>query len=134
MNKELWNKCVDFHGHECPADEVFKIEEIEVDLPEKARRFDTVVCQECHEGASENKIRIQDQGKFQVFSIYNPTTYFVVSLLALLANIAVFAYMVYKVKKTKKHPYKEELYVDLKAHKEVKNFGMFSSVLSTSKN
>ncbi|MDL2235155.1 DUF5692 family protein [Christensenellaceae bacterium OttesenSCG-928-L17] len=62
----------------------------------------------------------QDYGKFRVNSTYNPTVYFVVSLLALLANIAVIGYMIYKAKKTGRNPYKGELYTDLKAYQKVK--------------
>ncbi|MDL2258791.1 DUF5692 family protein [Eubacteriales bacterium OttesenSCG-928-K08] len=62
----------------------------------------------------------QDYGMFRVDSTYNPTVYFVVSLLALVANVVVFGYMIYKVKKTKRNPYKGELYSDLAAYKKIK--------------
>lgn len=61
-----------------------------------------------------------DKGSFAVSSTYNPTIYFVVSLIALLTNIAVIIYMIYKVAKTKRNPYKGELYTDLKEYKEIK--------------
>lgn len=64
--------------------------------------------------------RFQDYGMWRVDSAYNPTVYFIVSLLALLANIAVFGYMLYKIKKTKRNPYKGELYSDLAAYKKIK--------------
>ena len=37
---------------------------------------------------------------FRSDSTYNPTIYFVVSLLALLVNVAVLVYMLYKMRKT----------------------------------
>ena len=55
----------------------------------------------------------QDVGKFRVDSTYNPTIYFVVSLLALLVNVAVLVYMLYKMRKTRRNPYAGELYTDL---------------------
>lgn len=64
--------------------------------------------------------RFQDYGRFRVDSTYNPTTYFVVSLIALIANVLLVAYMIYKIVKTKRNPYKGELYSDLKGYQEVK--------------
>ncbi|MCF0148141.1 MAG: hypothetical protein HUJ77_07065 [Clostridium sp.] len=55
-----------------------------------------------------------DKGKFAVSSTYNESYLFIFSLLSLLSNIAVAIYMLYKVRKTKRHPYKGELYTDLK--------------------
>lgn len=62
----------------------------------------------------------QDAGMFRVDSTYNPTIYFIVSLLALLSNVAVIIYMIYKVRKTHRNPYKGELYTDLVAYHRVK--------------
>ena len=50
---------------------------------------------------------------FRSDSTYNPTIYFVVSLLALLVNVAVLVYMLYKMRKTRRNPYAGELYTDL---------------------
>ncbi|MDU5107668.1 DUF5692 family protein [Clostridium sp.] len=61
-----------------------------------------------------------DKGKFAVSSTYNENYLFIFSSLALLSNIAVAIYMIYKVRKTNRHPYKGELYTDLKKYKEVK--------------
>lgn len=61
-----------------------------------------------------------DEGKFAVASTYNETPLFIFSLLSLLFNIVVFIYMVYKKSKTGRHPYKGELYTDLKEYKEIK--------------
>ena len=61
-----------------------------------------------------------DKGKFAVSSTYNENYLFIVSLLALISNIAVAIYMLYKAKKTSRNPYKEELYIDLKAYKKIK--------------
>ena len=61
-----------------------------------------------------------DKGKFAVSSTYNENYLFIVSLLALISNIAVAIYMVYKAKRTNRNPYKQELYIDLKAYKKIK--------------
>lgn len=44
---------------EAPAEDVFKIERVNVKLPEKARIFTTVICEKCNERAPEHKIRLQ---------------------------------------------------------------------------
>lgn len=44
---------------EGPEENIFKVEEVNIELPEKARIFDTIACEKCNEMASENKIRIQ---------------------------------------------------------------------------
>lgn len=46
-----------------PKEELFKMEWVNAIIPEKARRFQTVVCQVCNEGAAENKIRLQEGKK-----------------------------------------------------------------------
>lgn len=43
-----------------PVQDVFKIGAPAFTLPEPARRFATIVCQLCGEGAPEHKIRLQD--------------------------------------------------------------------------
>ena len=48
---------------EAPADDVFKIEQIRVDLPEKAKKLLTIACEECNEGTAENKVRLQEGKK-----------------------------------------------------------------------
>lgn len=62
----------------------------------------------------------QDAGMFRVDSTYNPTVYFIVSLVALLANVAVLAYMIVKARRTRRNPYRQELYTDLAAYRAVK--------------
>lgn len=61
--KEMERKERQKHILEAPQDEVFKIEKVSIELPEKARRFNTIICEECNEGAPEHKIRIQDGRK-----------------------------------------------------------------------
>ena len=46
-----------------PADDIFDISEPRVELPEKARMFQSVVCECCGESAREDKIRLQDGRK-----------------------------------------------------------------------
>ncbi|MDV3427274.1 MAG: FmdE family protein [Bacillota bacterium] len=46
-----------------PADDVFNIKKPDFNLPEEARSFNTVICENCGEGAPENKIRIGDGKK-----------------------------------------------------------------------
>lgn len=62
----------------------------------------------------------QDNSIFRVDSTYNPKIYLLVSGVALAANIGVFVYMLYRIKQTKRNPYKQELYTDLPAYKEIK--------------
>ena len=62
----------------------------------------------------------QDQGMFMVTSTYDPAIYTLLGALALGSNIAVAIFMVYKMIKTKRHPYKDELYIDLKEYNEIK--------------
>lgn len=61
-----------------------------------------------------------DTGKYAVASTYNETALFGLSFLALGVNVMVLIYMIYKVITTKRNPYKEELYVNLKKFREVK--------------
>jgi hypothetical protein len=62
----------------------------------------------------------QDAGMFRVDSTYNPTIYFIVSLLALVVNVAVVIYMIYKVRKTHRNPYTKELYTDHAGYRRIK--------------
>lgn len=48
---------------ESPVDEIFTFSEPNFELPEKARLFETVICEECGEGAPEHKIRLQEGQK-----------------------------------------------------------------------
>ena len=48
---------------EAPVEEVFIINQELIELPEKARIFNTIVCEKCNEGAPEHKIRIQEGKK-----------------------------------------------------------------------
>jgi len=41
------------------AEDVFKVEQVNVELPERARIFTTVICEKCNERAPEHKIRLQ---------------------------------------------------------------------------
>lgn len=41
-----------------PADEVFDIKKPNFEIPEEAKIFNTIICENCGEGAPENKIRI----------------------------------------------------------------------------
>jgi formylmethanofuran dehydrogenase subunit E len=45
---------------DAPVDELFTYAEIEIELPENARRFSSVPCEICGESAPEHKIRLQD--------------------------------------------------------------------------
>jgi formylmethanofuran dehydrogenase subunit E len=41
-----------------PVDEVFDCRKVEISLPKRARIFSSVICEQCGEAASENKIRL----------------------------------------------------------------------------
>lgn len=43
-----------------PVDEIFSFSEPKFDLPEKAKIFQTIICEICGEGAPEHKMRLQD--------------------------------------------------------------------------
>jgi len=58
---------------EAPEEEVFKIEKVYIELPERARNFKTIICEKCHEGAPEHKIRIQE-GKMLCLDCYDEYT------------------------------------------------------------
>lgn len=46
-----------------PINEVFDFSEPKYELPQRARIFNTIICEKCGEGAPEHKIRIQDGKK-----------------------------------------------------------------------
>lgn len=56
---------------EAPEEDVFKISEPTFDLPEKARIFTTLVCENCGEGAPEHKMRFQN-GKKVCLDCFKP--------------------------------------------------------------
>ena len=43
-----------------PVDEVFDCKKVEIPLPERARFFPSVVCEQCGEAAPEHKIRLKE--------------------------------------------------------------------------
>lgn len=43
-----------------PVEEIFSFSVPQFDLPEKARLFQTVICELCGEGAPEHKMHLQD--------------------------------------------------------------------------
>lgn len=49
-----------------PVDELFHFSKPAFKVPEKARRFATIVCENCGEGAPEHKIRIRSGSKANV--------------------------------------------------------------------
>ncbi len=63
----------------------------------------------------------QDAGRFRVDSTYDPGIYFMISLAALACNLGVMVYMVLKAHKSRRNPYTQELYIDLKAYRTVKD-------------
>lgn len=55
-----------------PSEELFDVKTPEYELPERARIFNSIICEKCKERTAENKIRISD-GKnvcLDCFSIY----------------------------------------------------------------
>ena len=61
-----------------------------------------------------------DSSIWRVTSTYNPVIYFGLGLVSLVANATLVAYVVYKWKVSARHPYKSELFVDLRAYQKVK--------------
>jgi formylmethanofuran dehydrogenase subunit E len=53
-----------WHILEAPWDEVFEVKTPHYGLPEKAKLFNTIVCDKCNEGAPEHKIRISEGKHF----------------------------------------------------------------------
>jgi len=56
---------------------------------------------------------------FAVKSSHSTAALWVVSSLALASNVAVFGYHIYRVVKFKLNPFKDELYTNLEAYKQV---------------
>lgn len=48
---------------DAPASEIFELKTPHYAVPEKAKIFQTIVCEQCGEGAAEPKIRLQDGRK-----------------------------------------------------------------------
>ena len=46
-----------------PAEEIFDIGEPKFEVPEKARHFETIICELCGEGAPDHKMRLQEGKK-----------------------------------------------------------------------
>ncbi|MDD4588280.1 MAG: FmdE family protein [Heliobacteriaceae bacterium] len=66
--KQRWQYILD-----ASVDEIFSFNKPSFELPEKARLFTTIICENCGEGAPEHKIRLQ-QGKkvcLDCFKDYN---------------------------------------------------------------
>ncbi|MBP2640628.1 MAG: formylmethanofuran dehydrogenase, subunit [Firmicutes bacterium] len=59
MNREERQKYI----LEAPEDAVFTIGRPKFTVPEYARKFNTIVCEQCKEGAAEHKIRVHDGKK-----------------------------------------------------------------------
>jgi formylmethanofuran dehydrogenase subunit E len=53
------------------SEEIFDVKETAIELPEKARMFESVVCSQCGETTAENYIRLQD-GKKVCVDCYSP--------------------------------------------------------------
>lgn len=56
-----------------PVDEIFTFSEPQMEVPERARMFNSLVCDVCGEGAAEHKMRLQD-GKTLCADCFNPYT------------------------------------------------------------
>ena len=58
---------------EAPASEIFEYKTPGYNIPEQARIFTTIICEQCGEGAPEHKIRLQEGKKvcLDCFSEYN---------------------------------------------------------------
>ena len=56
-----------------PVDDLFDFREVNMNLPEQARIFSAIVCEECGETASEHKIRFQEGKRvcLECFKEYN---------------------------------------------------------------
>lgn len=57
--EEIKNKTVDMFL-DIPADELFKIEEVEIDSPLKAKIFKSIKCSNCGEAVSQHRTRVVD--------------------------------------------------------------------------
>jgi formylmethanofuran dehydrogenase subunit E len=58
------------HILEGPLEEVYDIKKVHYEIPEKAKIFNTVICDKCKEGAPEHKIRLSD-GKKMCLDCFN---------------------------------------------------------------
>lgn len=65
-DREAWQKYI----LNAPLDEIFTFSEPPFDVPERARIFNTLVCDICGEGAPEHKMRFQD-GKTVCMDCFN---------------------------------------------------------------
>lgn len=61
------------HILEAPAEEIFLIKEPNYEIPSHARIFNTIICDECGEGAKETNIRISN-GKHLCLDCYKEYT------------------------------------------------------------
>lgn len=66
------NKSLDYY-QECKFEDMFEIKKTTIELPEKARFFNSIACTSCGERASENKIHLQGQERLCIdcYSSYN---------------------------------------------------------------
>lgn len=73
INAEMERKEKQNYILQGPVNEIFKIDKIDMELPEKARMFATIICDSCGEGAAENKIGLQEGKKvcLDCFSEYS---------------------------------------------------------------
>jgi formylmethanofuran dehydrogenase subunit E len=55
---------------EMPTEDIFEVEEVEINLPPKARLFNSLECTECGEGVSEHRSRIKS-GKIVCIPCFN---------------------------------------------------------------
>ncbi len=44
-----------------PDEDIFSIEEVEIDIPEKANIYETLICDECGETTSKHRIKDYDK-------------------------------------------------------------------------
>jgi formylmethanofuran dehydrogenase subunit E len=52
---------------EAPAEVLFTIQDVEVEIPERARIFSSVPCAKCGEMTAESRVRVED-GKFLCYA------------------------------------------------------------------
>ncbi|MDV2480937.1 formylmethanofuran dehydrogenase [Methanoculleus sp. Wushi-C6] len=52
---------------EMPAEEIFKIQDLNIQIPERARIFSSVPCARCGEMTAESRVRVED-GKFVCYA------------------------------------------------------------------
>lgn len=60
INAEMERKEKQNYILQGPINELFKIEKVDIQLPEKARMFTTIICDSCGEGTPEHKMRLQE--------------------------------------------------------------------------